>query len=113
LKDLLTAVAALFPFSVCLGCHCTLCETTMVPCPQCQFPLCGKLTCYAESASSHHSKDECSLFAASGFKPKISSLELPHFIYQVIGILRVLFAKRRSEEAREAIDRLKSHGEKR
>ena len=60
----------------------------MVPCPRCQFPLCGNASCLrsddarAASASTHHTEEECEAFAASGFKPKILDLDLPHFLYQ-------------------------------
>ena len=46
-------------------------------------------------------------------RPKISDLDSPHFLYQAIGILRLIFASRRSDDAREDIDRLASHSERR
>ena len=95
----------------------------MSPCPGCQFPLCGSATCCRprqpdsdpESLSPHHfhSEEECAALAASGVTPRISDLDSPHFLYQAIGILRLIFAARRSEGAREDIGRLASHGETR
>ena len=84
----------------------------MAPCPRCQFPLCGNDPCrQSDSDSSHHWEEECAALAASGFRPKISDLDTPHFLYQAIGILRLIFAAQRSEGAREDIGRLASHGE--
>ena len=61
----------------------------MVPCPRCLFPLCEDASCRrrrsdgAEAAmSTHHTEEECEVFAASGLKPKILDLDLPHFLYQ-------------------------------
>ena len=100
----------------------------MSPCPGCKFPLCGSASCCrrqpqpqpdsdpessSSSSSHHHSEEECAALAASGVRPRISDLDSPHFLYQAIGILRLIFAARRSEGAREDIGRLASHGETR
>ena len=60
-----------------------------------------------------NSDDACTLYQRPFVRPKISDLDSPHFIYQAIGILRLIFAARRSEGAREDIGRLASHAETR
>ena len=57
----------------------------MAPCPRCLFPLCGNADCRrrrSDDEATHHTEEECEAFAASGFKPKIMDLDLPHFLYQ-------------------------------
>ena len=57
----------------------------MAPCPRCLFPLCGNADCRrrrSDDEATHHTEEECEAFAASGFKPKILDLDLPHFLYQ-------------------------------
>ena len=46
-------------------------------------------------------------------RPKMPEFDSPHFLYQVIGILRLIFAYRRSDGTREDIGRLASHSERR
>ncbi len=73
--------------------------------------MCPKCT---SQGSSYHSEDECKLFAAAEVKPKIASLTEPHFLYQVVAIVRYVLAARAADESkRQALDRLTSHEEKR
>ncbi|XP_040572180.1 SET domain-containing protein SmydA-8 [Lepeophtheirus salmonis] len=80
-------------------------------CPKCFFPSCGNKECISET--SVHSKYECSIFAATGFKPKFKDFESPHFIYNVITILRLILEMQRNEDNRILVNQLMTHHDQR
>ncbi|CAB4068094.1 SMYD [Lepeophtheirus salmonis] len=71
----------------------------------------GKNECISET--SVHSKYECSIFAATGFKPKFKDFESPHFIYNVITILRLILEMQRNEDNRILVNQLMTHHDQR
>ena len=94
---------------VCLGCYCDLDAGRAVPCPQCNWPMCGRSDCCGEG--SHHAVAECALLSATG-RRNWGNLTV-NGVNQSVMVLRCLALRNREPAKWEELMQLEYHGPER
>ena len=95
-------------FPVCLGCLSSL-SSLSIPCPGCGWRVCG-----GECARAEQHQEECRIFRERKIVPTINYVHyfLPHGLYLVVQVLRVLLVTR-NREKRDIVENLMDHWEER
>ena len=95
-------------FPVCLGCLGSL-ECSSVACPRCGWKVCS-----IDCADAEVHREECKIFRDAKVVPSINYVHyfLPHGLYLVVQVLRVLLVTREGEKC-DIVDNLMDHWEER